>query len=271
MRSQKIVSLFTGTVIAALTLFALPVLAQNEAAELAKQLANPVASLISVPFQMNYDQNIGAAEDGTRFTINLQPVVPFELNEQWNLISRTIIPFISQNDIFPGAGSQTGISDIAQTFFFSPHPGPGGLIWGAGPVFLIPAATDDLLGTKKWGAGPSLVILKQAAGWTYGGLANYIVSFAGDSARPDISQTFINPFVSRQFAGGVTVGTQVEHTFDHKNNQDTGQWSLFFSKVTRMGGQNVSFSLAPKYWYQTTNGSPKGFALRGGVSLIFPR
>src|SRR4051812_33839686 len=104
----------------------------NSTADLAKKLANPVSSLISVPLQLNYDRNIGPADDGERITLNIQPVVPVPLNAEWKLISRTILPVIYQNDIFPGSGSQTGIGDITQSVFLSPQkPSASGVIWGA--------------------------------------------------------------------------------------------------------------------------------------------
>jgi hypothetical protein len=169
----------------------------DDAVELAKKLANPVAALISVPFQLNYDPDIGPAEDGERWTLNFQPVVPIELNKDWNLISRTILPVIDQQDIFPGAGSQTGIGDIVQSLFFSPKaPTESGWIWGVGPVFLLPTGSDELLTTDKWGGGPTGVALKQQGPWTYGILANHIWSFAGDDARPDVNSTFLQPFVN---------------------------------------------------------------------------
>lgn len=130
--------------------------------ELAKQLANPVAALISVPLQYNYDADIGPADDGHRHVLNIQPVIPVSLNSDWNLISRTILPVIAQDDIFPGASSQEGLGDVLQSLFFSPvKPTASGWIWGAGPVFLLPTATDDLLGAEKWGLGPTAVALKQ--------------------------------------------------------------------------------------------------------------
>jgi hypothetical protein len=116
----------------------------------------PVASLISVPFQFNYDQDIGALDDGERFTLNFQPVVPVSISDDWNMISRTIVPLTSQDDIVPAADSQSGLGDITQSLFFSPkQPTAGGLIWGVGPVFLLPSASDDLPGVDKWGIGPT--------------------------------------------------------------------------------------------------------------------
>ena len=133
-------------------LLATPALSQDEA-ELAKKLANPVASLISVPAQANYDGNIGPAEEGSVWRINIQPVIPMALTDNWNLISRTILPVIDQQDI-PVAGSgASGLGDIVQSFFFSPAtPTSGGLIWGVGPVLLLPSASDAALGGGRSGA-----------------------------------------------------------------------------------------------------------------------
>ena len=137
-------------------LIAVPAAQANET-DLARQLANPIASLISVPIQSNYDFGIGPG-DGTKWTTNVQPVIPFELNEHWNLISRTILPVIDQEGIAPGGVSDAfGLGDTVQSLFFSPKESDP--IWGVGPVFLIPTATDDLLGSEQWGIGPTAVAL----------------------------------------------------------------------------------------------------------------
>ena len=157
---------------------------QGGDADLAKHLSNPVADLVTVPIQMNYDRNLGPLNDGWKLQTNIQAVIPFNVNEDWNLITRTIMPVIYQDDILPNKGSQFGLGDINMSLFFSPKkPTSGGLIWGAGPILLLPTATDELLGTEKWGAGPSLVALTQRGPWTMGVLANHIWSYAGDSNR----------------------------------------------------------------------------------------
>ena len=121
---------------------------------------------------MTYDQNIGLMDDGWKLQTNIQPVVPFDVTENWNMISRTILPVIYQDDIFPGAGSQFGLGDATLSLFFSPKQ--SGVTWGVGPILLFPTATDSLLGAEKWGAGPSAVVLTLRGPWTLGVLGNHL-------------------------------------------------------------------------------------------------
>lgn len=172
-------------------------IAHAQDADLAKKLSNPIANLISVPFQFNYNDKIGPSESGKQSYVNVQPVIPFSLNAEWNVISRTILPIVDQNDIAPGTGHQFGFGDTLQSLFISPKaPGPGSIIWGVGPAMQFPTATDSLLGSGKYSAGPTGVVLWQTGGWTYGILANHLWSYAGDSNRNNISSTFLQPFVS---------------------------------------------------------------------------
>lgn len=239
--------------------------------ELAMQLANPIAALISVPIQLNFDQDIGPIDDGDRWTMNVQPVIPFELNEDWNLISRTIVPLVSQSDIFPGAGSQSGTGDIVQTLFFSPKAPLNGWIIGAGPVFLLATGSDDLLTADKWGAGPSIVALKQAGPWTYGALANHIWSFAGDDDRQDVNATFLQPFLSYTTSSGLSMTLQTESTYDWENDRWTVPVAGVISKVTRIGSQRVSIGGGLRYYVDAPTNGPDGLAFRLFVSLLFPR
>ncbi len=245
--------------------------AQDSNSDLAKKLSNPVASLISVPFQFNYDRGFGP-EDGNRETLNIQPVIPFSINEDWNVISRTILPVIWQNDIAGSSGHQFGIGDITQSFFFSPkQPGPGGLIWGVGPVFLIPTATDELLGSGKWGAGPTAVLLKQDGPWTYGILANHIWSFAGQSDRADVSSTFLQPFLSYTTKDAWTFTLNTESTYDWETNQWSVPINLQASKLLKFGQQPVSLSAGVRYWADAPDNGAEGWAFRAGMTFLFPK
>jgi len=246
-----------------------PAFAQDS--DLAKQLSNPVASLISVPFQFNYDSGYGP-NDGHKTTLNIQPVIPISLNENWNMISRTIVPIIWQHDIAGPSGSQSGLGDITQSLFFSPKaPGPGGVIWGVGPVFLVPTATDPLLGGDKWGAGPTGVILKQSGPWTYGMLANHIWSFAGPDARPDVNATFLQPFVSYTTPDAWTFGLNTESSYDWEREAWSVPVNFTVSKLVKFGQQPVSLQAGVRYWADSPEGGPDGFGFRAGVTLLFPK
>ena len=145
--------------------------------ELVKQTQNPVADLITVPLQNNFNFGTGS-KNRTVYVGNIQPVIPIKIGEDWNLITRTIMPIINQPSLFPGTGSATGLGDINPTFFFSPAK-PGELIWGVGPTFTLPTATDSLIGSGKFSMGPAGVVLTMQGPWVFGALANNQWSVAG--------------------------------------------------------------------------------------------
>jgi Putative MetA-pathway of phenol degradation len=250
---------------------AVPASAQDDSAELAKKLSNPVAALISVPLQLNYDMDIGAA-DGDRWVLNVQPVIPFTLNEKWNLISRTILPINTQDEVFPDAGRQTGIGDVVQSFFFSPKaPTGGGWIWGVGPVFQLPTGSDDLLTSDKWSAGPTIVVLKQMGPWTVGALGNHLWSFAGDDERAEISATFLQPFLSYATPTAWTFGLNTESLYDWNGEQWTVPLNVSVSKVTKLGSQLVSVGGGLRYWAEAPDGGPEGLEYRFVFALLYPK
>ncbi len=252
----------------AIALLPLAAQAQEQDADaLAKQLSNPVAALISVPFQYNYDETWG--EDGYRHQLNIQPVAPFSISEDWNVISRTILPVVYQNDVIPGT-DQAGIGDLTQSFFFSPkQPTSSGLIWGVGPALLLPTGTDDL-GADTWGAGPTFVLLKQEGAWTFGALVNHIVDVGGGRDQVEINSTFVQPFMTRSLGQGRTFGANLESTYDWEADQWTAPINLFHSKVSRIGDQMISYQGGVRAYLDKPPGGPD-WGLRVTVTLLFPK
>lgn len=238
-------------------------------AELAKELQNPVANLISVPIQNNWDFGIGST-GAMRYLVNVQPVIPFSISHDWNLITRTIIPIIHAESPVPGGSDVGGLSDIVQSFFFSPKAPMGGWIMGGGPVFLYPSATDDRLGTQKWGAGPTAVFLRQDSGWTYGLLANHIWSFAGTQSRQDISATFLQPFVAYTTKTFTTFGFSSESIYDWQNNQWNVPLNFTANQLLKLGSQPVQFTLGFRYHAEKPQDQAE-WGLRFAVTLLFPQ
>lgn len=239
--------------------------------DLAKKLANPVASLISVPLQYNYDEGYGPDGDGSRSLLNIQPVIPFSLSEDWNLITRTIIPLIDQQDLPVRGADESGLGDIMQSFFFSPKAPVKGWILAAGPVALYPTASDDVLGGEKWGVGPTGLVLRQEGPWTYGLLANHLWSVAGDDDRADISTTFLQPFVSYITKTKTTFGLNTEATYDWQDAQWTVPVNATVSQLLKIGPQIFQVTLGARYWAESPDNGPEGWGLRFAVTFLFPK
>jgi hypothetical protein len=242
-----------------------------KAAELAKKLANPVASLISVPLQYNYDENYGASDQGSKSVLNIQPLIPISLGADWNLITRTIVPLVDQQDIPVKGEDASGMGDILQSFFFSPKAPVGSWILAAGPVGLYPTATDDMLGGKKWGTGPTALALQQKGPWTYGLLANHVWSVAGDEDRADMSASFVQPFLSYVTKTKTTLSLNTESTYDWKNEQWSVPVNASVSQLLKVGSQILSLTAGARYWADSPDNGPEGWGVRAGVTFVFPK
>jgi hypothetical protein len=242
----------------------------NSSVELAKKLANPIASLISVPLQFNYNQGF-AGGDGDQYYLNIQPVVPFSLNETWNLISRTILPIYNQDGVIPGEGSQFGFGPTTQSFFFSPKaPTANGLIWGVGPVALIPTATDDIAGSQ-WGLGVTGVALRQAGPWTVGGLANHIWSVSESDRDGEISSTFLQPFINYTTERATSFFINSETTYDWENEQWSVPINFGANQLLTIGNQPVQIGGGLRYWVESPDSGPQDWGARFNVVFLFPR
>jgi hypothetical protein len=240
----------------------------ENAAALAEKLANPVASLISVPFQNNTFYGIGPNK-GTQNVLNIQPVVPFKLSENLNLITRYIVPIVTQYNVTGDNTSQSGLSDITVSAFLSPSHTKNGLTWGAGPAFLVPTATNSFLGTGKFGIGPTAVLLKQGGGITYGALINQIWSVAGQSDRAAVSQLFVQPFFTYNWKSGAGAGLVGSITQDWKSKATVTSIAIPFTGITKFGGQIIQLGVGPQIPISGPNRAQFGW--RAQLALIFPK
>jgi len=246
--------------------------AEMSAEELAKLAQNPVGNLISVPFQNNTNLNVGPLS-GTQNILNIQPVIPIEVNPEWNIITRTILPVVSQPAMFNGGERTNGIGDTVFTAFLSPAV-PKGLIWGVGPVLQLPTDTNDL-GNKNWGLGLSGVVLRLEKGdpWVYGVLVNNVWSLTSDKRGGAYSNGIIQPFVNYNFPEGFYLTSAPIATVNWK--ADSGQqWTVplggGIGKIFHLGRLPVNTQLSAYYNVVRPDYGPN-WQVRAQVQFMFPK
>ena len=262
-----------ATALACVILPASQARAELSSEELAKLAQNPVGNLISLPFQNNTNFDVGPLEK-TQNILNIQPVYPIHVNDDWNVITRTIIPLLWQPAFVPGQGSTFGLSDVQFSAFLSPAI-PGEWIWGVGGIAQLPTNTDDVLGNDRWGLGPTAVVLKLTRGspWVYGALINNVWSITDSSGSPPINQMLVQPFLNYNFTGGLYLTTAPIITANWQ--ADSGDtWTVPLGggvgKIFHAGKLPVNTQLAAYYNVETpTFGSD--WQLRFQVQLMFPK
>lgn len=238
--------------------------------QLAQASQNPIANLISVPFENNLDFNVGP-EDGEVYVLNLKPVIPVTLGHL-NLINRFIMPLAHQQERFDGEGSETGLGNLTYQAFFTPAK-PSRLIWGVGPALVLPTNTDQRLGADKWSAGPAAVFLKKAGPWLFGSLFQQSWSFAGDSDENNINLTTWQYFINYSFESGwylSSTPTMSANWDEDSSNRYTVPVGGGVGRVVRFGKMPVDMKLQGFRNVEKPDGAAT-WSLQFQFKLLFPK
>lgn len=244
--------------------------AEKSNTDIAKDLSNPLAKIINMPLQQNWDYGAGPDGTGQHYYLQIQPVIPVELDSDWMLLSRTILKLENEHNM--GLNTASGLGDLSQTLWLAPNADWHGWRGGFGAVFYLPTATAAELGAKQWGVGPSGVVMRQTDKWTYGLLASQTWSVAnvgGYDDRPDMNVTFVQPFVAYQLPDAWTVTATSEYSYDWTAREETLPINLMLAKVIKIGKMPVSFSVGGRYYIDSPADGPE-WGLRGMVTVVLP-
>ncbi len=237
--------------------------------QIAQDLENPIAHRISVPFQYNWEHEVGADRDGTKAYLKIQPLFPIQINDDWGIISRTVAQIVDQHLPPVGDGSQAGLGDTTQSFFLGrAHPPRYGVLWGAGPIIQLPFQSQ-YISSGKWGAGPTAAVLIQVPGWSAGVLVYHIWSVAGAGTQ-DTSKTNVQPSVSYTTKRAWTVSVGSESVYDWKQSQWTVPVNVSLSRVMKFANQPVSVGGGARYFFDSPSSGSHGWGARFTVTYVFP-
>ena len=242
--------------------------ADKDPKDLAAKLTNPVADLISVPFQYNYDANIGLDKKGTSNSLLFQPVIPIKLNNDWNYILRPIVTFESANNINGFSGTGTG--PIVVETFFSPRAASD-VIWGVGPIVTTPSLSGNNYGTAQTGVGLSAVGLVMKAPWTAGLLAYNTWSAGGNANYGTANNLFYQPFISYVTKNAWTYSINTQSTFNWDARRAENPMNATISKIVKFGEMPVSLTAGARYYLSSVPGGPSGWGARASITFLFPR
>jgi hypothetical protein len=238
---------------------------------LLQKLANPLAALASFAIIGDFDYHVGPLEEGHRSTWNLKPTIPLHLGDEWNVISRTNLPVIYQEDIAPGSGAQAGVGDLVEALYLAAvQPGRRGWIWGAGPLIRMPTGSDPLLTAGKWAVGPSVAAVKQQDDFTFGLIAGQLWSVAGSDQRSDISVCTLEPFVTYRAEGLWNLSLHMPCSYDFHARQWTIPATLTVEKLVSYQRYPVTISFGLRYWADAPDNAPHDLAFQFGLTVVFP-
>ncbi len=247
--------------------------AANSNTALAKKLQNPIGDLYSFPFQNNTNFNYGPNK-GTQDILNVQPVIPIHITEDWNIITRTILPLIWQPSLQPTETVPFGTGPTTFSAFLSPSKPVNGWLWGVGPVVQVPTISNSSLGSNVWGAGPTGVLVYMKGPWVAGALVNNVWSFGGTSVPGGTKYNMFltQPFVNYNFGGGWYVGTSPIITANWLTSGNNA-WTLPLGgqvgRVIKIGGKlPVNLSLGA-YYNALRPEFGATWQLRTQITLIF--
>jgi hypothetical protein len=237
-----------------------------------RQLANPLSAMASIATILDFDYHIGPGEDGHRTTMFVQPTIPIHLGESWNVVSRTNLPIVYQEEISPGSGTQTGIGDLTEVAYLAKvQPGPRGWVWGGGPIVQIPIGSEDLLTNHKFSLGPSMAFVKQEGDFTYGVIASQLWSIGGSDQRPDVNVGLLDPFVTYRSEGLWNLTLHVPATYNFHAQQWTVPVSLTVEKLVSFQAMPVTITFGVRYWAEGPDSGPHDLAFRFGLTLVLPK